>query len=151
MVSDLDTSYKQLVEIAKALLFQSKIIIMDEPTTALTDAEIKNLFDIMRNLKAQGVSIIYISHKMPELFEICDRFTVLRDGKLVKSGFFKDIDVAKATELLVGQHITDDIMKDSHAEGTMLIAEHLSCDNFFNDVSFELKKRGGSCIYWSPG
>jgi ABC-type sugar transport system ATPase subunit len=140
MVSDLDTSYKQLVEIAKALLFQSKIIIMDEPTTALTDEEIKNLFEIMRNLKAQGVSIIYISHKMPELFEICDRFTVLRDGKLVSSGFFKDINVAKATELLVGQHITDEIMKDSHAEGTMLIAEHLSCDNFFADVSFELKR-----------
>ena len=139
-VSDLDTSYKQLVEIAKALLFQSKIIIMDEPTTALTDEEIKNLFVIMRNLKAQGVSIIYISHKMPELFEICDRYTVLRDGKLISTGFFKDITMAKATEMLVGQHIKDEIEKESHAEGVLLTAENISCESFFQDVSFELKR-----------
>jgi ABC-type sugar transport system ATPase subunit len=139
-VSDLDTSYKQLVEIAKALLFQSKIIIMDEPTTALTDEEIQNLFVIMRNLKAQGVSIVYISHKMPELFEVCDRYTVLRDGKLIGTGFFKDINVAQATEMLVGKHIKDEISKESHAEGKLLTAEHLSCDDFFHDVSFELKK-----------
>jgi len=139
-VSDLDTSYKQLVEIAKALLFQSKIIIMDEPTTALTDEEIKNLFVIMRNLKAQGVSIIYISHKMPELFEICDRFTVLRDGKLISTGFFKDITMTKATEMLVGQHIKDDIEKESHAEGVLLTAENISCESYFRDVSFELKR-----------
>lgn len=140
MVSDLDTSYKQLVEIAKALLYESKIIIMDEPTTALSDEEIQNLFVIMRELRAQGVSIIYISHKMPELFEICDRYTVLRDGKLISTGFFKDITMTKATELLVGQHIKDEIEKESHAEGVLLSADNISCDEFFRDVSFDLKR-----------
>ncbi len=140
MVSDLDTSLKQLVEIAKALLYESKIIIMDEPTTALSDEEIQNLFVIMRELKAQGVSIIYISHKMPELFEICDRYTVLRDGKLISTGFFKDITMTKATELLVGQHIKDEIEKESHAEGVLLSADHISCEEYFHDVSFELKR-----------
>ena len=88
-------------------------------------------------VKAQGVSIIYISHKMPELFEVCDRFTVLRDGKLISTGFLEDINVAKATEMLVGQHIRDEIAKESHAEGTVLEAEHLSCADFFHDVSFD--------------
>ena len=68
LVDDLETAEKQLVEIARALLFQSELIIMDEPTTALNNEEIENLFHIMRNLKQQGVSFIYISHKMPELF-----------------------------------------------------------------------------------
>jgi ABC-type sugar transport system ATPase subunit len=140
VVSDLDTSYKQLVEIAKALLYESKIIIMDEPTTALSDEEIQVLFEIMRDLKAQGVSIIYISHKMPELFAICDRFTVLRDGKLISTGLFKDITMTKATELLVGSHIKDEIEKESHAEGVLLTAENISCDDFFRNISFELKK-----------
>jgi len=140
VVADLDTSFKQLVEIAKALMYESKIIIMDEPTTALSDEEIQILFGIMRELKAQGVSIIYISHKMPELFAICDRFTVLRDGRLISTGFFKDITMTKATELLVGQHIKDEIEKESHAEGVLLKAENISCDDYFRDVSFELRK-----------
>jgi len=89
LVDDLETAEKQLVEIARALLFQSELIIMDEPTTALNNEEIENLFHIMRNLKQQGVSFIYISHKMPELFAICDRYTVLRDGKYIQSGFFR--------------------------------------------------------------
>ncbi len=139
-VGNLDTSYKQLVEIAKALLFESKIIIMDEPTTALSDEEIKNLFVIMKQLKADGVSIIYISHKMPELFEICDRYTVLRDGKFVESGLFTDIDVTRATELLVGQHLSEEITKDMHGDGILLVAEHISCEDYFHDVSFELKR-----------
>ena len=83
LVADLPAAEKQLVEIAKALLFRSELIIMDEPSTALSTREIENLFEIMRQLKKDGVSFIYISHKMPELFEICDTYYVLRDGKLV--------------------------------------------------------------------
>ena len=140
-VENLDTSRKQLVEIAKALLFESRLIIMDEPTTALTNKEIDNLFVIMRSLKEQGVSIIYISHKMPELFEICDRYTVLRDGKLIESGSFSDIDEKKATELLVGRRIVDDAKENENVTGEVILqVENLSCPPAFSDVSFEVRK-----------
>lgn len=140
-VENLDTSRKQLVEISKALLFQSKLIIMDEPTTALTNKEIDNLFQIMRNLKEQGVSIIYISHKMPELFEICDRYTVLRDGKFIDTGKFSDIDEKKATELLVGRSIVDFSVEKEKVTGEVVFkVENLSCDNAFTNVNFEVKK-----------
>lgn len=104
-VANLDTSRKQLVEIAKALLFESKLIIMDEPTTALTNKEIDNLFDIMRGLREQGVSIIYISHKMPELFKICDSYTVLRDGRLIGSGKFSELDELKLQNFWLGEKL----------------------------------------------
>ncbi len=100
LVCDLNAAQKQLVEIAKALLFKSELIIMDEPSTALSTHEIENLFDIMRSLKKEGVSFIYISHKMPELFEICDKYYVLRDGCLVAEGKFEDTDEDGITELL---------------------------------------------------
>lgn len=141
MVENLETSRKQLIEIAKALLFDAKLIIMDEPTTALTNKEIEHLFVIMRNLKNEGVSMIYISHKMPELFEICDRYTVLRDGKFIETGNFKDIDEHRATELLVGRSIlNEEIIKvDNHGEVLMNIRE-ISSDNYFKNISFDIKK-----------
>ncbi|QLY39554.1 sugar ABC transporter ATP-binding protein [Hujiaoplasma nucleasis] len=141
-VSQLDTLQKQLVEIARAILFESKLIIMDEPTTALTNKEIDNLFNIMRDLKKNGISCIYISHKMPELFAICDRYTVLRNGKFIASGDFKDIDEDKATELLVGRSIVED--KDIHREQlnteTVLQVIELTSEPYFRDISFEVKK-----------
>ena len=140
MVGDLDTSHKQLIEIARSLLFEARIIIMDEPTTALSDTEIKNLYGIMRQLKAKGVSMIYISHKMPELFEICDCYTVLRDGKFVASGAFSEINESMATEMLVGQHINDKIEKEQHGTDVLMKAENLSCHHYFRDVSFELRR-----------
>jgi ABC-type sugar transport system ATPase subunit len=140
LVGEVDTSVKQLVEIAKALLFKCKIIIMDEPTTALSDEEISHLFQIMRSLKSHGASIIYISHKMPEIFEICGKFTVLRDGNLIDTGLIKDINVSRATELLVGQHLSDNIAKFNNAGETILQAEKLCCDGYFSNISFELKK-----------
>ena len=140
-VESLETSRKQLVEIAKALLFESKLIIMDEPTTALTYKEIENLFLIMRALKAQGVSIIYISHKMPELFEICDKYTVLRDGKLIDSGFFKDIDEKKASELLVGRSIIEDEKQTLDTLGEVILkVQGLSSGSALINVNFELRK-----------
>lgn len=102
LVADLPAAEKQLVEIAKALLFRSELIIMDEPSTALSTREIENLFEIMRQLKKDGVSFIYISHKMPELFEICDTYYVLRDGKLVAYGRFDGIDENGITEQMIG-------------------------------------------------
>ena len=92
MVRDLDASYKQIVEIGRALLQEASIIIMDEPTTSLTEPEIERVFAMMRTLKEQGVSIIFISHKLNEVMAICDRYTVLRDGNMVAQGAVKDTD-----------------------------------------------------------
>jgi len=141
-VRDLDTSRKQLVEIARALLFECRLIIMDEPTTALTNEEIDNLFEIMRGLKKQGISCIYISHKMPELFEICDKYTVLRDGKFIATGNFGDINEQQATEMLVGRNMDDDVFDktDCVKDEVVFEAENLCCHGFFNNVSFQLKK-----------
>lgn len=142
-VDELETAQKQLVEIAKALLFQAELIIMDEPTTTLNSAEIENLFHIMRELKAQGVSFIYISHKMPELFSICDKYTVLRDGNFIETGYFKAIDEHKATELLIGKTFVNANLKEGQPSGVKedvaLAVEHLTGKTFF-DVSFELHK-----------
>jgi ribose transport system ATP-binding protein len=140
-VAELETSRKQLVEIAKALLFESELIIMDEPTTALTNTEIDILFKIMRNLRDEGISIIFISHKMPELFRICDKYTVLRDGRFIETGNFKDIDEHIATSLLVGNREIDTTwIKEDKREEAILSARSLTCDGFFQDVSFDLHK-----------
>jgi ribose transport system ATP-binding protein len=140
-VTNLDTSRKQLIEIAKALLFEAKLIIMDEPTTALTNKEIDMLFDIMRKLKERNISMIYISHKMPELFTVCDRYTVLRDGKLVQSGFFKDINERKATELLVGKNILDEkIEKEQISSDVLMEVKNIAGIDKFYNISFTLNK-----------
>ncbi|HAY63883.1 MAG TPA: ABC transporter, partial [Ruminococcaceae bacterium] len=91
MVRDLDASYKQIVEIARALLMEASIIIMDEPTTSLTEPEIRRVFDMMNTLRKSGVGIVFISHKLREVMEICDRYTVLRDGVMVSEGYVRDV------------------------------------------------------------
>ncbi|MEF9955160.1 MAG: sugar ABC transporter ATP-binding protein [Clostridium sp.] len=143
LVSDLETAKKQLVEIAKALLFQSELIIMDEPTTALNNQEIENLFTIMGRLKAQGVSFIYISHKMPEIFAICDKYTVLRDGRFIETGLIQDIDEHKATELLIGKTFVDANLKEQQepcmTEEVLLSVKNV-CGETFNDISFDLHR-----------
>lgn len=142
----LDTLHKQLIEIAKALLFNVRILILDEPTTALSEKEINNLFVIMRQLKSEGVCMIYISHKMPELFEICDRYLVLRDGKVVGEGNINEINESQATTMLVGQHISDIIEKESHIGKPLLFAENLACKGYFRDVTFQLHEGEVLCF-----
>ena len=138
-VTNLEPSRKQLVEIARALLFDSKLIIMDEPTSALTNKEIDILFDIMRSLKAHGLSIIFISHKMPELFAICEKYTVLRDGKFIETGNFKDINEQRAASLLVGRSIVDSqFIKEKITSSVVLKVEGLTCKGHFTNLSFDL-------------
>ena len=106
LVRDLSTAQQQIVEIVKAVSYDSKIIIMDEPTASLTQSEIDHLFEIIRDLKKRGVSIIYISHRFEELKEIGDRLTVLRDGQYVGTMDMKDFTYEKAISMMVGRTLT---------------------------------------------
>lgn len=140
-VENLQTADKQLVEIARALLFECDLIIMDEPTTALSGKEIDNLFAIMRQLKQQGVSFIYISHKMPEIFAICESYTVLRDGKFVATGRISDVDEETITQMMTGKTLHDDAFSrrvSAARDKVALEARSLSGPGF-EDVSFQLR------------
>jgi len=139
-ISDIDPSSKQLVEIAKALHSKAKLIIMDEPTTALNSKEIEVLFEIMRNLKLEGTSFIYISHKIPEIFEICNKYTVLRNGLLVSSGDISETNPEDVTKLMVGGNLKNKhyYMKRNENE-IVLNADNIS-GNGFSNVSFKVKK-----------
>ena len=141
-VEDLQIAEKQLVEIARSLLFECNLIIMDEPTTALSNKEIENLFAIMRALKAEGVGFIYISHKMPEIFEICDSYYVLRDGRRVGDGRIADTNEKAITELMIGRSLADEEFRSKPCYATdevVLKADHLSGESF-SDISFELHR-----------
>jgi ribose transport system ATP-binding protein len=142
LAGDLDTAQKQMVEIARALLFESELIIMDEPTTALNAREIENLFVIMRRLRSQGVSFVYISHKMPEIFAICDAYTVLRDGAFIRTGRIDEIDEREAAELLIGRSFVTARLKENAAppSGEVLFRAEKLCGETFQDLSFELRK-----------
>ena len=141
-VEDLQIAEKQLVEIARSLLFECNLIIMDEPTTALSNREIEDLFGIMRALKAEGVGFIYISHKMPEIFEICDSYYVLRDGKRVGDGRIAETTEKAITELMIGRSLADDEFKNKPSYAgpeVVLKVDNLSGPSFEN-ISFELHR-----------
>ncbi len=137
MVRELDASYKQIVEIARALLMEASIIIMDEPTTSLTDPEIDRVFEMMRNLKSQGVAMVFISHKLREVMAVCDRYTVLRDGSMVADGKVSETDVDELAKHMVGHEVrTQSLRKERELGEEVLRAEGLSRERSFEDVSF---------------
>ena len=105
MVRDLDASSKQIVEISRALLMEARLIIMDEPTTSLTDPEIDHVFSILRILRDQGVGIVFISHKLREVIELCNRYTVLRDGVMVSSGKVENVTTSDLARFMVGHEV----------------------------------------------
>lgn len=121
-VRDLSVAEQQMVEIAKALSIQARIIIMDEPTSALTDTEVDSLFRIMRSLKEQGLGVIFISHRLEEVFEICDRITVLRDGENVGTRNTDDVTEDEVISMMVGRVLGDLFQKEARepAEGIVL-------------------------------
>ena len=136
MVRDLDASYKQIVEICRALMQEASLIIMDEPTTSLTEPEIQRVFAMMRTLREQGVGIIFISHKLGEVMEICDRYTVLRDGKMVAAGAVKDTDTKKLAAYMVGHEVNTDVLTREIKLGDgVLRLEGLSDGKYFEDIS----------------
>ena len=142
IVSTLTVARQQMVEIAKALSFDSRVLIMDEPTSALNDAEIAELFRIIRELKSRGVGVIYISHKMDELKQISDRVTVLRDGEYVATVNAQDTSVETIIGMMVGRTLTD---AEPSQRGTdkgevALEVNHLNAGPLVRDVSFALHK-----------
>lgn len=140
-VGSLKVADQQLVEIAKAISLNAEIIIMDEPTSAITDKEVDNLFEIIRDLKKQGKGIIYISHKMDEIFRISDDITVLRDGSYVNTWEAKDIDNNTLIKNMVGREITEIYPKTEVAvTETMLEVKNFSMGKKFEDISFEVKR-----------
>ena len=140
MVSELKTSEKQLLEICRALYVDAKLLILDEPTTALSNKEIEHLFGILRKLKAQGRSFIFISHKMPEIFSISDRYTVLRNGEYISSGYIKDTTPHAVTSMMVGSEYVDEDVYVPRALGeTILELEHYSGQGF-SDINLAVKR-----------
>jgi len=140
IIGDLTVSEKQIVEIAKAISREAKILVMDEPTAALSEEEAQSLFKIIRTLKSGGVSIIYISHRLKEVFEITDRVTVLRDGKKVDTLKTRDTTANWLVELMVGRDIKDMYPKREVPIGeTVMEVEDLSAAGF-SSVSFKLRK-----------
>ena len=140
MVRDLDASYKQIIEIGRALLQDASIIIMDEPTTSLTEPEIQRVFAMMRTLKEQGVGIIFISHKLGEVMEICDRYTVLRDGNMVASGLVSETNPRQLAAHMVGREVnTDTLVHDAVLGEEVLSLENLSDGKFFHDISLSVR------------
>lgn len=139
MVRDLDASYKQIVEISRAMLQKASIIIMDEPTTSLNQPEIERVFTMMRTLKEQNISIIFISHKLNEVMEICDKYTVLRDGHMVASGLVKDTNPKELASHMVGHDVgTDVLVRDINYGNEVLKVEDLSNQKNFNNISFSI-------------
>lgn len=142
MVGTLTVASQQMVEIAKALSFDSRVLIMDEPTSALNDAEIAELFRIIRELKERGVGIIYVSHKMDELKQISDRVTVLRDGEYVATVTTADTSVEAIIGMMVGRSLGDiKPVGGSTGKGDLALeVRNLKAGSLVRDVSFELRK-----------
>lgn len=140
MVSDLKTSQKQLLEISRALHANAKLLILDEPTTALSTQEVEHLFGILRKLKAQGHSFIFISHKMPEIFEIADRYTVLRNGMFISSGYIADSTPHQIASDMVGEQYLDKDYYEPRPLGETIVELRNVTGHGFTDVSLEIKK-----------
>jgi methyl-galactoside transport system ATP-binding protein/inositol transport system ATP-binding protein len=141
LMASLTVAKMQMVEIAKAVSFDSKLIIMDEPTSALTDREVKQLFALMRKLKGQGKSIIFISHKLDEIYEIADRITVYRDGMYIGSENTQELKVDRLINMMVGRDVNELFPKVVCPIGDVrLEVKKLSNKKYFRDVSFTVRK-----------
>lgn len=142
LVEKLSTAKKQMIEIAKAISLDAKVIIFDEPSTSLSEKDVENLFKVIKALKAEGVAIIYISHRLKEVFEICDRTTVLRDGTYINECEMKGIDEKQLINMMVGRDITELFPKQIfEPKEYVLEAENLSdYNNKVKNVSFKARR-----------
>lgn len=140
MVSSLKTSEKQLLEICRALYADAKLLILDEPTTALSNAEIDHLFGILKNLRQKGKSFIFISHKMPEIFALADRYTVLRNGEFVSSGFIKDATPEGITSDMVGKTYVESNVYQPRELGDTVLELHNFSGHGFHKINLTAKR-----------
>ena len=139
----MSVSKRQMCEIAKAISYNSKVIVLDEPTSSLTAPEVAKLFKMMRQLKDQGISLIYISHKMDEIFEICDQISVLRDGSLVMTKDSKDTNMNELISAMVGRSLDNRFPPVDNTPGeTILSVQNLSTKYApkLQNISFDVKK-----------
>lgn len=138
LVSELSIGQQQMVEIAKVLSFESKIIIMDEPTDALTDTETKALFDVITDLKSQGCGIVYISHRLKEIFTICDDVTVLRDGQFIGEKPVAQLNEEQLIEMMVGRKLEDQYPHLAQQPGNVSLQVNNLCGKGIHNINFKL-------------
>lgn len=139
VMSDLSVGQQQMIEICKALMVDAKVIIMDEPTAALTESETEGLFKVINSLRKKGVSIVYISHRMEEIFALCDRITILRDGQYIDTKAIKDLTMDDVVQMMIGREIGERFPKRDSKIGTeVLKVEGLTSGKLFHDVSFSV-------------
>ena len=142
-MKQMSVSQRQMCEIAKAISYHAKLIVLDEPTSSLTIPEVEKLFEMMRMLKAQGISLIYISHKMDEIFEICDEVSVLRDGKLVMTEGVKNTDMNRLIAAMVGRSLENRFPPVDNEPGEEIFSiRHLFTKYapVLNDITFDVRK-----------
>lgn len=141
-ISKLSVAKQQMVEITKALSYQSDVLIMDEPTAALTDAEIEELFAMIRRLREQGVGIVYISHRMEELKQISDRVTVMRDGHYINTAYTQEIEIDEIIRMMVGRTIYESSpeIPENPSQDVVLEVRNLNAGNTLKNVNFSLKR-----------
>jgi len=141
LVRDINTANKQLVQIAKALSHESKVLIMDEPGATLNDHELEKLFKIVRRLKSNGIGIIYISHRLNEVTNIGDRVTVLRQGEKVSTKPINEVTIPSLISDMVGKKLSEHFIKEAAFEDEILLSvRKISYKNRFQDISFDLRK-----------
>ena len=140
VMSELSVGQQQMIEICKALMVDAKVIIMDEPTAALTQSETDALFKVIHSLRKKGVSMVYISHRMEEIFELCDRITVLRDGSYIGTEEIKDIDMNDIVKMMIGREIGERFpARDVKLGKEVLKVDKLTSPGVFHDISFSVR------------
>ncbi len=140
LVENLTVGTRQMIAISRALLNDAKLIIMDEPTTAITKKEVKALFEVIKNLQAQGISILFVSHKLDEVFEIAERFTVFRSGKNVATGNTADLTQDKFTYYMTGREIVGHTYDFTDTDASpVLEVKDLNLTNGFQNINFSIK------------
>ncbi len=142
-VAELGTGHRQLIEVLKTLIYDTKIIAFDEPTASLSDEETKRLFDLIEKLKAKGISIIYVSHRLDELFRIADRVTVLKDGAFVGTREIRDVSKGEIVSMMVGRDLNlfgTDTRKEKKSKEIVFEVKNLRSRNNVNGIDFTVKK-----------
>lgn len=137
----LSVGQQQMIEIAKALMVDAKVLIMDEPTAALTQSETTVLFDVVKSLREKGVSIVYISHRMEEIFELCDRITVLRDGSYIGTKKISETDMNDVVKMMIGREIGERYPARNAKIGEVAFeVKNLTCPGVFEKVNFQVHR-----------